>query len=95
MSAIIREEAMEFTHFDQAGNALMVDVGGKKKTLREAAAEGFIYMSPDCFEKIRDGATFAEPVLPPEGIDYVLIGGEIAAKDCQIVNGNLGKAIRG
>lgn len=47
------------------------------------------------FEKIRDGATFAEPVLPPEGIDYVLIGGEIAAKDCQIVNGNLGKAIRG
>ena len=31
----------------------------------------------------------------PEGIDYVLIGGEIAAKDCQIVNGNCGKAVRG
>ena len=46
---------MEFTHFDQAGNALMVDVGGKKETLREAAAEGFISMSPDCFEKVRDG----------------------------------------
>lgn len=47
------------------------------------------------YEKIRDGATFAEPVLPPEGISWVLIGGEIAAKDCRIVNGNLGKAIRG
>ena len=46
------------------------------------------------YETICDGATFAEPVLPPVGIDYVLIGGQIAAKDCQIVNGDLGKAIR-
>ncbi len=46
---------MEFTHFDRAGNALMVDVSGKKETLREAAAEGFISMSPECFEKVRDG----------------------------------------
>lgn len=47
------------------------------------------------YERIRDGATFAEPVLPPEGIDWVLIGGEVAARDCQIVKGNLGRAIRG
>lgn len=47
------------------------------------------------FEKIRDGATFAQPVLPPEGIDYVIIGGKIAAKDCAIVDGRCGKAIRG
>ena len=46
---------MEFTHFDRVGNALMVDVSGKKETLREAAAEGFISMSPECFEKVRDG----------------------------------------
>ena len=45
-------------------------------------------------EKIQDGATFAEPVLPPTGIDYVLLGGEIAAKDCRIVKNNCGKAIR-
>ena len=45
-------------------------------------------------EKIQDGATFAEPVLPPSGIDYVLLGGEIAAKDCRIVKNNCGKAIR-
>lgn len=46
------------------------------------------------FEKIRDHATFAQPVLAPEGIDYVLIGGKIAAKDCAIVDGGLGRAVR-
>ena len=45
-------------------------------------------------EKIQDSATFSEPVLPPVGIDYVLLGGEIAAKDCEIVKNNCGKAIR-
>ena len=45
-------------------------------------------------EKIRDGATFSEPVLPPVGIDYVLMAGEVAAKNCQIVKNNCGKAIR-
>lgn len=47
------------------------------------------------YEKIRDHATFAQPVLAPEGIDYVLIGGKIAAKDCAIVDGGLGRAVRG
>lgn len=47
------------------------------------------------YEKLQDRATFQEPVLAPVGIDYVLIGGEIAAKNCRIVNGNLGKAVRG
>ena len=46
-------------------------------------------------EKIRDRATFRDPVLAPEGIDYVLIGGEIAAKDCRIVSNTLGRAVRG
>ncbi len=45
-------------------------------------------------EKIKDNATFSSPVLPPEGIDYVLIGGQIAAKDCQILRNNCGKAVR-
>ena len=46
------------------------------------------------FETIRDGATFAEPALAPSGIDYVIIGGQIAAKDCEIVNHNCGSAVR-
>ena len=44
--------------------------------------------------RISDSATFASPVLPPVGIDYVLIGGEIAAKDCRVVNGRLGRSVR-
>ena len=46
------------------------------------------------FNTIRDGATFAEPALAPTGIDYVFIGGQIAAKNCYIVNNNCGKAVR-
>ena len=46
------------------------------------------------YEKITDGATFAEPVLPPVGIDYVLIGGKIAARNCEILDGSCGRAIR-
>lgn len=46
------------------------------------------------YQKIRDGATFADPVLPPTGIDYVIIGGQIAAKDCSIIKNDCGKAIR-
>ena len=46
------------------------------------------------YEHIRDTATFEEPALVPEGIAYVLLGGEIAAKDGEVVNAHLGKAIR-
>jgi N-acyl-D-amino-acid deacylase len=46
------------------------------------------------YEKVTDGATFAQPVLPPVGIDYVLIGGKIAARNCEIVDGTCGRAIR-
>ena len=45
-------------------------------------------------ETIQDGGTFGNPILPPKGIDYVFIGGEIAAKDCQVVCSTLGKALR-
>ncbi len=45
-------------------------------------------------ERITDGATFDSPMLPPSGIDYVLIGGEIAAKDCQVVREDCGRAVR-
>ena len=55
-----------------------------------ADAENVVF-DPD---RIADCATFAQPVLPPVGIDYVLIGGEIAAKDCRAVNARLGRSIR-
>lgn len=45
-------------------------------------------------ERIRDGATFRDPLLPPSGIDTVLVAGEIAARNCEIVNPQLGRAVR-
>ena len=46
------------------------------------------------YEAIRDRASFEEPALAPQGIRYVLIAGEIAAQDGEIVNARLGRAIR-
>ncbi|MDO5303569.1 MAG: amidohydrolase family protein [Clostridia bacterium] len=42
---------------------------------------------------IIDRATFEEPTLPPEGISYVIMNGEIAVKDNEILNGRLGRYI--
>lgn len=54
---------MEFTHFDQNGAAWMVDVGGKVDTEREAVAEGSIFMSRECFDKVREGSMKKGDVL--------------------------------
>ena len=43
------------THFDAAGQAHMVDVGGKDETKRIAVARGLIRMKPETFALIRDG----------------------------------------
>ena len=45
-------------------------------------------------ETVKDSATFENPILPPIGINYVLIGGEIAAKDGQMLQSRLGRSIR-
>ena len=45
-------------------------------------------------DNIRDCATYDQPTLPPEGIDFVLIGGQIAAENGKLVNGHLGRSIR-
>ncbi len=45
-------------------------------------------------DTIQDNATFTNPDLPPDGIDYVIINGQIALQGGDIVNGTLGTAIR-
>lgn len=42
----------EFTHFDKAGNAIMVDVSEKKVTDRTAAAAGIIKTSPEVIRTV-------------------------------------------
>jgi cyclic pyranopterin phosphate synthase len=44
-----------FTHFDEQGRALMVDVAAKAETRRLAVAAGRICMRPSTFAMIRDG----------------------------------------
>lgn len=54
---------MEFTHFDENGNALMVDVSEKAETKREATARGSIYMSPKSLKKVEEGTMAKGDVL--------------------------------
>ena len=54
---------MEFTHFDEQGNAIMVDVSGKEITERTAVAEGTITVSRECYEKITAGEVKKGDVL--------------------------------
>ena len=46
---------MAFTHMDENGNAVMVDVSEKAVTQRTAVARGAVSMSPGCFAMVRDG----------------------------------------
>ena len=43
---------MEFTHFDEQGNARMVDVGEKEVTQREALAGGYIQLSEEAYQAV-------------------------------------------
>lgn len=43
---------MEFNHFDQDGNAVMVDVSGKEVTERTALAQGKIRVSQEVFDAV-------------------------------------------
>ncbi|RGZ01912.1 cyclic pyranopterin monophosphate synthase MoaC [Clostridium sp. AM58-1XD] len=54
---------MELTHFDERGNALMVDIGDKKETDREAVAKGSIFMSRTCLKKVMEGSVKKGDVL--------------------------------
>ena len=45
----------KFTHFDDAGNAIMVDVSEKDKTQRQAIAEGWVLMSQATLDHIQAG----------------------------------------
>lgn len=50
-------------HFNEAGDAHMVDVGDKAVTQREARASGFINMQPETFALVREGTAKKGDVL--------------------------------
>ena len=53
----------EFTHFDAAGRAAMVDVSAKDETARIAVARGRIVMAPETLARIQQGAVGKGDVL--------------------------------
>ena len=65
----------EFTHFNNKGEAVMVDVSNKDITVREAVAAGKITMSQECFDKIAEGTIGKGDVL-----SVARIAGIIGAK---------------
>jgi cyclic pyranopterin monophosphate synthase len=46
-------DSRSLSHFDEAGRARMVDVGGKEVTARQAIATGRVTMNPETVELIR------------------------------------------
>ncbi len=53
----------KFTHFDQQGKAIMVDVSEKQITFREATASGKIKVSKEVMEAIKTGNSKKGDVL--------------------------------
>ena len=51
------------THFDAAGNAVMVDVSAKPVTTREATAHGIITMNAEAFAAVQSGTVKKGDVL--------------------------------
>ncbi len=52
-----------FTHFDDDGKAVMVDVSDKSASERIAVAQGSVAMAPETFALIRDGGVKKGDVL--------------------------------
>jgi cyclic pyranopterin phosphate synthase len=53
----------ELTHFNEAGRARMVDVGGKASTERIASAQARVWLAPETLEKIQRGKIAKGDVL--------------------------------
>lgn len=53
----------KLNHFDKAGNAIMVDVGGKEVTKRTAVASGRIIVNEEVLRAIKEGSVKKGDVL--------------------------------
>lgn len=90
----------EFVRTGKVGLYNAIDMMTSMPARRLGIEKGTLSVGSDAdivvfdYEKIRDRATFSEPALPPKGIDYVIIAGEIAAENGEVLRYDLGKSIR-
>lgn len=59
--------------------------------IREGAKADLLVLSPD---RLRNRATWTEPLLPPEGFDVVIVNGRVALEDGVPGNGKHGRMLR-
>lgn len=62
----------DFSHFNAAGRAHMVDVSGKGETVRTAVAAGRVRMAPDTFALVKSGGMKKGDVLTTAQIAGVM-----------------------
>lgn len=67
---------MDFTHLNDSGEAVMVDISDKEITKRTATAVGTIRLSKECFEKVKEGSVKKGDVLA-----VARVAGIMAAKN--------------
>jgi|Deesub1362A_J573_1020465.scaffolds.fasta_scaffold02115_5 N-acyl-D-amino-acid deacylase len=62
-----------------------------KGKLTEGADADIVVLNP---KELKDNATYDNPVLPPSGIEYVLLNGKIVVEQGKILNDRGGKSIK-
>jgi len=72
---------MNFNHFDERGQAIMVDVSAKQPTLRTAVAQALLRMSPELLAAVNSGGVAKGDVL---GVAR-LAGIMAAKKTCDLI----------
>ena len=70
-----QDDKATLTHFDDDGNAIMVDVGAKYETSRVAEAAGSVSMNQQAYELVKSGTMAKGDVL-----GVARIAGIMAAK---------------
>ena len=65
----------KLTHFDEQGNAIMVDVGDKPASKREAVAAGLVSMKPETLKRILD-----DQIEKGDTLNVARLAGIMAAK---------------